>query len=38
MGGIFVFKNMVIRFFEAIVEDLVLNNAEAKDIDMLIPH
>ena len=38
MNGQFVFKNAVQRFSEVIMEGLMTNNLETKDIDMLIPH
>ena len=38
MNGQFVFKNAVQRFSEVIMEGLMANNLETKDIDMLIPH
>ncbi|MGC6430171.1 MAG: 3-oxoacyl-ACP synthase III family protein [Jejuia sp.] len=38
MNGQFVFKHAVVRFSEAIVEGLKVNNLQKEDIDMLIPH
>ena len=38
MNGQFVFKNAVVRFSEVIMEGLMTNKLETKDIDMLIPH
>ncbi len=38
MNGTFVFKQAVVRFYEAIMEGLQTNNLEVSDIDMLIPH
>ena len=38
MNGQFVFKNAVVRFSEVIMEGLMANKLETKDIDMLIPH
>lgn len=38
MNGQFVFKNAVVRFSEVIMEGLMTNGLQPKDIDMLIPH
>ncbi|WP_066225251.1 3-oxoacyl-ACP synthase III family protein [Formosa haliotis] len=38
MNGQFVFKNAVVRFSEVIMEGLMKNNLDKKDIDILIPH
>ena len=38
MDGTFVFKNAVVRFSEVIMEGLLTNSLDKKDIDLLIPH
>ncbi len=38
MDGPFVFKNAVIRFTEVIMEALMANKIQTKDIDMFVPH
>src|SRR5680860_664282 len=38
MNGQFVFKNAVVRFSEVIMEGLKVNDLQATDIDLLVPH
>lgn len=38
MNGQFVFKNAVVRFSEVIMEGLKINDLQATDIDLLVPH